>query len=170
MVLVLNILVHGTIFAVILTLYLLAVMLGFSPRIWAFSDYPKTITGQVDPQTKRERRIGIIVFFPFLIIGIAYPLLSTYILKALYGGVIPFLDAFLNVFAVWMFGFMADLLILDWLIVGTITPSWVIIPGTERMKKKEYKEFRMYHAKGHLKGLVALAGLSIVLALIVVFS
>lgn len=169
MILLLNILVHGTIFAVILTLFLLAVMLGFSPRVWAFSDYPKTITGQVKPQTKRERRIALVVYIPFLIIGIGYPLLSTYILKALYGGVILFLDAFLNVFAVWMFGFLADLLILDWLIVGTITPSWVIIPGTEHMKLQEYKEFRMYHAKGHLKGLVALAGLSIILALVVVF-
>ena len=169
MVLLLNILVHGIIFAVILTLFLLAVMMGFSPRIWAFSDYPETITGQVDPQTTRERRIALIVYIPFLIIGIGYPLFSTYILKALYGGMIPFLDAFLNIFAVWLFGFMADLLILDWLIVGTITPSWVIIPGTENMKMKEYKEFRMYHAKGHLKGLILLAGLSFVLALIVVF-
>jgi hypothetical protein len=169
MVLLLNILVHGTIFAIILTLFLLAVMMGFSPRIWAFSDYPETITGQVDPQTKRERRIARVVYIPFLIIGIGYPLLSAYILKTLYGGVIPFLDAFLNIFAVWLFGFMADLLILDWLIVGTITPSWVIIPGTKYMKMKEYKEFRMYHAKGHLKGLILLAGLSVVLALIVVF-
>jgi hypothetical protein len=169
MVLWLNILVHGTIFAVILTLFLLAVMMGFSPRVWAFSDYPETITGQVNPQTKRERRIALVVYIPFLLIGIGYPLFSTYILKAFYGGVIPFLDAFVNVFAVWLFGFKADLLILDWLIVGTITPSWVMIPGTEHMKMKEYKEFRMYHARGHLKGLIALTGLSIILALIVVF-
>jgi hypothetical protein len=42
-------------------------------------------------------------------------------LKGLYGGTISILDAFLNTFGVWMFGFMADLIILDLLIVGTLT-------------------------------------------------
>ncbi len=49
-----------------------------------------------------------------------------------------------------MFGNVADLVLLDWIIVGTLTPKFVIIPGTEDMKEKEYKDFRISHAKGHI--------------------
>ncbi|MHA2025260.1 MAG: hypothetical protein ACW98U_05095 [Candidatus Thorarchaeota archaeon] len=169
MVLVENILVHGSIFAILLTVYLLAVMRGLSPRIWAFSDYPKEITDHVPPQTNRERKLGAYVGVPFFILGIVFPLLSTMNLEVLYGGSLPFLDAFLNFFGVWMFGFIADFVILDYLIVGTITPDWVIIPGTEHMRDKEYKDFRAYHAKGHAKGLVLLAILSLLIAAAIVF-
>ncbi|MFX1474957.1 MAG: hypothetical protein ACFFCO_05755 [Promethearchaeota archaeon] len=164
-----NIIFHGLIFAFILTVYLLIVMVAVSPRVWAFSDYPKTITNHVPPQTKSERRKGAVVAVPFFVLGIAFPYLSTLLLEGLYGGALPILDAFLNVFGIWMFGFMADLLILDLLIVGTITPNFVIIPGTEHMKNKEYKDFRLYHTKGHLKGLLLLGILSLILAALVVF-
>ncbi len=47
-----NVLFHGSILAVILTVYLLADMRGFSPRIWGFSDYSKEVTQIVEPQTR----------------------------------------------------------------------------------------------------------------------
>lgn len=169
MILLTNILLHGIIFAVLLTLYLLIIMVAISPRVWAFSDYPKEITDQAPPQTKKEKRLAIVISIPFFLFGIGFPFISTLILKGLYGGTIPLFDAFLNVFGVWMFGFMADFLILDLLIVGTITPKFVIIPGTEHMKDKEYKDFRRYHAKGHAKGLILLAIVSLIIAVIVMF-
>jgi len=104
---------------------------------------------------------------PFFILGIGYPFLSTWLLKGLYGGTISILDAFLNTFGVWMFGFMADLIILDLLIVGTLTPKFVVIPGTEDMKEKEYKDFRIYHTKAHVKGLILLAIVSFVIAVVI---
>jgi hypothetical protein len=162
-----NIVVHGLVFAVILIAYLLFIMMKLSPRVWAFSDYPKEITSKVLPQTKEERRTAKIAAVPFFIFGIGYPFLSTYLLKGLLGGTISILDAFLNTFGVIMFGFMADLIILDLLIVGTLTPKFVIIAGTEDMKEKEYKDFRLYHAKAHVKGLLLLAVVSLVIGVIV---
>ena len=162
-----NIVIHGLVFALILTAYLLFIMMKFSPRVWAFSDYPKEITNQVPPQTKEEKRTSIVASVPFFIFGIGYPFLSTCLLKGLYGGTISLLGAFLNTFGVLMFGFMADLIILDLLIVGTLTPKFVIIPGTEDMKEKEYKDFRVYHTKAHAKGLILLAIISLVIAVIV---
>ena len=162
-----NIVVHGLVFAVILTAYLLVVMMKLSPRVWAFSDYPKEITNSVSPQTKEERRTAKIMSVPFFILGIGYPFLSTYLLKGFLGGTISILDAFLNTFGVVMFGFMADLIILDLLIVGTLTPKFVIIPGTEDMKEKEYKDFRLYHTKAHVKAVLPLAIASLVIGLIV---
>jgi len=159
-----NIVVHGTIFAVLLTLYLLAVMMKLSPRIWGFSDYPKEITNAVSPQTKRERQIGALLMVPFLLLGLGFPLVSTLMLESTYVGTMPLLDAFLNIFGIMMFGNFADLVILDWLIVGTITPDFVVIPGTEHMRDKEYKDFRLFHAKGHVWGTIGMAVISLVVA------
>ena len=144
-------------------------MRAFSPRIWAFSDYSKEITDHVPPQTKKEKQLAIVLSIPFFLFGISFPFISTLLLKGFYGGTIPLLDAFLNAFGVLLLGFLADFVILDYLIVGTITPKFVIIPGTEHMKNKEYKDFRLYHAKGHIKGLPLLAIVSLVIAVIVVF-
>ncbi len=144
-------------------------MRGVDPRVWAFSDYPKEITDHVPPQTSRERRIGAYLGIPFFIITIGFPLVSTMMLEVIYGGTLSLLDAFLNIFAILMFGNFADLLILDLLIVGTITPDWVIISGTEHMRDKEYKDFRRYHAKGHVKGTIISAIMSLLFAALVVF-
>jgi len=162
--LVYNILIHGTIFAVILTLYLLAIMMKLSPRIWGFSDYPKEITDAVSPQTKRERQIGALLGIPFFLLGLGFPLVSTLMLESTYVGTIPLIDAFLNAFGIFMFGNFADLVILDWLIVGTITPDFAVIPGTEHMREKEYKDFRLFHAKGHVWGTIGMAVISLVIA------
>jgi hypothetical protein len=152
-----------------MTLYLLAVMRGLSPRIWAFSDYPKTITDNVPPQTDRERRIGAYLVVPFFILIFGFPTVSTMMLEGIYGGSLPFLDAFLNILGLVLFGTFADFVILDWLIVGTITPDWVIIPGTENMREKEYKEFRGYHARGHARAMPVLIILSLVIAALIVY-
>jgi len=164
-----NVLLHGLVFAVLLTIYLLAVMRGLNPRIWAFSDYPKSITDHVPPQTPRERRIAAYTAVPFFLLILGFPIGSTIILEGLYGGSLPLLDAFLNIFGLVMFGTLADLVILDLLIVGTITPDWVIIPGTEYMRDKEYKEFRIYHAKGHARAMPVLIILSLIFAALIVF-
>ena len=164
-----SVLLHGSVFAILLTLLLLGIMRGLNPRVWAFSDYPKEITDHVEPQTSRERKIGVYTGIPFFILFIGFPLISTMMLEGLYGGTIPLLDAFLNIFGIVMFGNLADFVILDYLIVGTITPDWVIIPGTEHMRDKEYKEFRGFHAKGHARALIPLTLLSLIFAALVVF-
>jgi hypothetical protein len=163
-----NLLFHGSLFALLLTVYLLSVMRFLSPRIWAFSDYPPEITEHVPPQTDRERKFGALLAIPFFILGLGFPIISTLILKNTYGGLIPLLDAFLNAFGIMMFGNVADLVILDWLIVGTITPSWVIIPGTENLKDTAYKDFRVYHGKGHIWGTILMAVLSLIIAGLIV--
>jgi hypothetical protein len=89
-------------------------------------------------------------------------------LESAFGGTITLLDAFLNIFGIMMFGTFGDLVILDWLIVGTITPNWVIIPGTEDMRDTAYKDFRKYHGKAHIRGTIIMAVLSLIIAGIIV--
>ncbi|MFW9793815.1 MAG: hypothetical protein ACFFEE_05930, partial [Candidatus Thorarchaeota archaeon] len=62
----------------------------------------------------------------------------------------------------------SEVLILDLLIVGTITPDFVVIPGTEDLRETEYKAFRSHHAKAHIRAIVAMAIVSFILAGIVV--
>ncbi|MHA2002817.1 MAG: hypothetical protein ACW960_01815, partial [Candidatus Thorarchaeota archaeon] len=148
--------------------YLLGVMKLLSPRIWAMSDYPPEITERVPPQTDAERRTASLSFIPFLILGLGFPIISTLMLESVLGGTISLLDAFLNIFGIMMFGTFGDLVILDWLIVGTITPDWVIIPGTEDMRDTAYKDFRKYHGKAHIRGTIALVVISLVFAIFIV--
>ena len=168
MLLISSIVLHGFIYAIILIAYLFFVMVKFNPRIWGFSDYPKVITDRVPPQTKSEKRMGSILGIPFFLFGLGFPIISTLILRDQSGGEINFFSAFFNIFGILMFGNAADLLILDWIIVGTITPKFVIIPGTEDMKDTGYKDFRIDHAKGHIWGTLFIAASSLLLALIII--
>ena len=163
-----NILFHGSIVGLLILLYLLPIMRFLSPRIWGFSDYPKVIQENVEPPTKGERRIGGVIAIPFMILFIAFPLVSTMIFESQSGGTISLLDAFLNAFGVLMFANLADWLILDMLIVGTWTPDWVVIPGTESMRDTAYKDFRIEHSKSHVYGTIAMAFISLVMAWVVV--
>ncbi len=159
-------LINGLIFAVLLTAYLFFIMFMFSPRVWAFSDYPKAITEKVPPQTEDEKKKAKLIYIPFMVFSLGFPIVSTLILEYLLGGRIDFVTAFLNLMIIAMLGNAFDLVILDLLIVGTFTPQFVVIPGTEDMDE-EYKAFRVQHAKGHVLGTIFLTILCLVFALVI---
>ena len=154
---------HGLFYAIIVTGYLFLLMVSTSPRVWGYSDYSELIKAKVPPQTKKEKRLAIIVGLPWIIFTFGFPIYSTLILKSKLGGEIPFWTAFLNVFVLVCLAVLGDLVILDWLIVSTITPEFVIIPGTE---KADYKDFS-HHYKGHARAAVPLVLLCIIFAGIV---
>ena len=163
-----NLLLFGPLAFILILMYLLPIMRFLNPRIWAFSDLPKTITENVEPPTKRELRIGIVIGIPFMILTLVFPYVSTLFLESQVGGTISLLGAFLNTFGVMMFGNLADWLILDMLIVGTWTPNWVIIPGTEHLRDTAYKDFRVEHSRGHVFATIAMAVISLIIAWIVI--
>lgn len=66
-------------------------------------------------------------------------------------GEASFLKLFVFIFIVVMMWNVIDLLIMDWLIICTITPKWVVIEGTDGCKG--YKDY-MFHFKGFLIGCV----------------
>ncbi len=69
----------------------------------------------------------------------------------------------MNAFGIMMFGNFANLIMLDLLIVGTLTPVWIIIPGTEHLKENA-KDFRRIHTKGDIWGTVSMAFLCLIIA------
>ncbi|MFX0173866.1 MAG: hypothetical protein ACFE9L_18435 [Candidatus Hodarchaeota archaeon] len=154
---------HGIFYAIISTGYLFLFMIIFNPRIWGYQDYPEVIKKKVPPQTRKERTMAGIISLPWSLFTFGFPLISTYMLKIQLGGEIPFEIAFLNVFILFIFFFIGDLVILDWLIISKITPQFVIIPGTE---VEDHKDFS-HHYKTHAIATIPLILLCAVIATIV---
>ena len=94
---------------------------------------------------------------------LGFPVFSTFALKAKLGGEISFATAFLHVLVQFLFVTIGDLVFLDWLVISKITPTFVIIPGTN---KDDYKDFT-HHFKGHAKAAVPIIVLCLVIAGIV---
>lgn len=153
-----KILIDGAIVSAIASLYLLAV-LYLNPRLF-LQDYPKDIQSSAPQKTKNEKRLSIVLGTPFLLFLFLGPFISTLHLEFLSGSEISFLVAFSHAFGVVFVFNLVDWLILDWLIFCTITPGFMVIPGTEGMAG--YKDYS-FHFRAFLVGTV----FSIVAGLIV---
>ncbi len=158
-----HLITHGLFFALAVNGSLLIMMITTSPRVWGYTDYSDMIKAKVPPQTEKEKRLAMIIGIPWIILSFGFPIFSTYVLKAKLGGEISFWIAFLNTFVLVFLATLGDLVILDWLIVSTITPPFVIIPGTE---KADYKDFS-HHYKAHARAGVVLIFVCFIVAGIV---
>lgn len=127
-------------------------------------DYPKSIQQAVPPKTKTEKRQTIWYGLPFLLILIGYPLVTGAYFALLHDW--EFQQIFLFTWGISLFANTYDLLVLDWLIVCTITPKLVIIPGTKG--NKGYKDYR-FHFIGFLKGIIITLVISLLISGIIEF-
>lgn len=154
-----RILIDGAILSGLASLILLGT-LWLNPRIF-LQDYPDDVKAQAPPKTPQEKRLSLLLGIPFLLLLAAVPLISTLALKA--EGVSGFAELFLNAFGVALVFNLVDWLILDWLLFCTLTPSFLVIPGTEGMAG--YKDYG-YHFRGFLTGCLFSAAAGIIIAAI----
>lgn len=140
----------GLAFGFTSTSYLLVIMIATNPRVWGYADYPDRIKRIIPPQTKKEKLLALLVGLPWLLFVLLFPIYSTLSLKTNLGGNITFVMAFMNIFVLYAFANLGDVILLDWLIVSKITPKFVIISGTN---KNDYKDFS-HHFKAHLRALL----------------
>ena len=159
------IITQGLLYAGIVNAYLFLMMITLNPRVWGYSDYPEVVKNKVAPQTRREKLTAALVGLPWFIFVLWFPIFSTYALKAKLGNEISFWIAFIHLTTMMMLTNLGDVLILDWLIVSTITPKFVIIAGSE---EGDYKDFS-YHYRGHAKATIIMIVLSLILAGIIRF-
>lgn len=160
-----RILVDGGILTAIVGVVLVGVMY-FKPRI-ALSDYPTDVKAAVPPRTKKELQLGILISIPLLLVFVALPLYSVWLVKQQSGGILTYGMAFVTLFGEYFLLSMFDLLVLDMWMFYTWTPKFVVLPGTEGMAG--YKDYRP-HLKAQLtKGNLLLAIFSAVLALVPVY-
>lgn len=142
-------LTHGGLLSITASL-LIALSLKANPRMW-LQDYPEEIQVQVPPRTESEKRQGLIVGIPFLLLLFGVPLLSTFIFESQSGGEVAFLSLAVHAFGVSMIFNLVDLLVLDWLMFCIITPDFIIIPGTEGAAG--YQNYG-YHFRAFLTGTI----------------
>jgi hypothetical protein len=154
-----RILLHGVVLSVPASLILMGAVY-FNPR-FARQDLPKDIQDATPPLSKKEKLQALAFAIPFFSLGILVPLLSGFTLEAPDGGQISFLVLFLHIFGVIFVFNLVDLLILDCLIYCTITPRFVIIPGTEGFAG--YKEYG-HQVRAHLRATALHAVLALLLA------
>ena len=132
-------------------------MVATSPRVWGYNDYPQRIKDKVPPQTRREKLVAWIWFFPWIVFILGFPIYSVLALKTKLGGEISFWVAFLHLFVMVLLMTIGDLVLLDWLVISKITPQFVIIPGTEASDYKDFSHHYIAHVKSSVILLVIIA-------------
>ncbi len=156
-----TILIYGVPGSLVLSALILAV-LWHNPRL-LLQDYPKDVRAAVPPKTPAEKRRSAYWAVMFLLLLVAFPMLAALSAKAAHQG---FSGVFLSAFGVGFLFNLVDWLILDWLIVCTITPAFVVIPGTEGMAG--YKNYAM-HFRGFLIGMVISMALGMLITVLVMY-
>lgn len=152
----------GLLLSLIASLLLLA-SLWINPRVF-LQDYPKEIQAKVPPKTRSERRLSLLLGIPFLLLLILGPFFSTLALQQQNSGGSSFIALFVNAFGVVFVFNLVDWLLLDWLIFCTITPQFVVVPGTEGMAS--YQDY-WFHFRGFVLGTLLSAISALVIAGIV---
>jgi hypothetical protein len=154
-----TILIYGVHASLVLSGLILA-MLWHNPRL-LLQEYPKDVRAAVPPKTPAEKRLNAYWAAVFLLLLIAFPMLAAFSAKVAHQG---FPGVFLTIFGVGFLFNLVDWLILDWLIVCTITPAFVVIPGTEGMAG--YKNYAV-HFRGFLIGMVISVVIGVLIAALV---
>jgi hypothetical protein len=144
-----KLIIDGGIFSALVSFYLF-VILKINPRLF-LQDYPEDIQGAVPHKSHEERQQSILFGTPLLLLLFVGPLISTLTLEHQSGSELTFLAAALHAFGIVFVFNLVDWLILDWLIFCTITPDFLIIPGTEGMEG--YKDYA-FHFRAFLVGTV----------------
>jgi hypothetical protein len=142
-----KLLTDGAILSLLASLWLV-LSLWVNPRIF-LHDYPPKIQEKVPPKTEAERRLSYVFGVPFMLLLLLGSFFSTLSLKA--QGNAQFWELWLNATGVVYVFNVVDWLILDWLMFCTLTPRFVVIPGSEGMA--EYKDYG-FHFRGFLHGTV----------------
>lgn len=143
----LNILIGGMILSLISSALIL-LSIRSNPRLW-LQDYPPSIRSIVSPKTSEEKSESLKWGIPLLTVMLTIPFLSALSIKHRSGT--GYLDFFLTAFGVAFIFNVVDLLVIDWLIFCTLTPKFMILPGTEGMAG--YKDY-WFHFKAFLTGTV----------------
>ena len=149
---------NGVTFGVILSgilFTMILVLARINPEI-ALRDYPADVQAKHGPMSDRSKRQRLPVGIFFLVVIIAVLGASFSPILAYIDRSSPFLPAFIHIFVILSVFNLLDWLVLDWLIVVTIRPKFIVLPGTEGMAG--YSDYA-FHFRGFLIGIpITLAG------------
>ncbi len=109
---------------------LISITFFINPEIWVH-DYPPDIQQKFGPKSEQAERQTKLAAIPFFLLLIGLVVRSNLMLKQKNGGVLPFKVAFLNTYGQFLYFWLFDLVIMDWLIFVTLKPRMIVLPGTE---------------------------------------
>ncbi len=122
--------------------------LRINPR-FILHDMPADVRAAAAPLSRRERWLEAVLAVPFLTVMLLGPLLSSLGLAREHPGPPGFVALAVNAYGVLFVASLADLVLLDLLLVCTLTPRWLVVPGTEGCPG--YKD-RRHQIRAHLRG------------------
>ncbi|HWQ13728.1 MAG TPA: hypothetical protein VNL77_13070 [Roseiflexaceae bacterium] len=156
-------LIYGGILSAVMSILIIA-SLYLRPQIWV-GDAPSDIQAAAGPMSAGDRRLKRVLGFATLLFvgGILTHAILGIAERA--GRPPAFLDIALTSFLIIQVFNVVDLLLIDWLLVVTLQPRFVMLPGTEHMPG--YRDYG-FHFRAFLKGVAGSLVASIVIAAITV--
>jgi hypothetical protein len=159
-----NILLHGGILGVLFSACMI-LLVRHNPR-FALNDLPTDVQDKVPPQTKREKIEAGLLGGPVFILYFVAIVFSTLALKRQHSGDISFLLLFIHAYGVLFISTWLELLLADWVVYCTITPKFIIIPGTEAADG--YKDYG-HQFRAHLRGTVYAVPVALIITAVASF-
>lgn len=158
-----EVLVNGLVFGAILSVVLSVVVLGslrLDATMWLPS-YPADVRAKVAPMSQRARRERLVLVVIVYASIVALLWLAIRRIPELPGGSLTFVHIYVTSWIVLNLFNLVDWLFLDWFVLVTLKPSWIILPGTDA-------SMAGYHDYGkHFRGfLMGLAGITVVSAMV----
>jgi len=138
-------------------------LVRYNPR-FALNDLPQGIQDKVPSQTKREKIEAGLLSGPVFILYLAAIYFSTLAVKRQTGGNISFLLLFVHAYGVLFISSWLELLLADWLVYCTITPKFIIIPGT--LVADGYKDYK-HQFRAHLRGTAYAVPVALIISAVV---
>lgn len=153
-------LVWGTVFGVVFSIAML--IIGRINAEMILNDYPPDIRAKYGPMNERTRRQANLVTLPLLATLGLIVVLGLGQLRSV-NGQLTFLSTFIFTTVIFQVWNLLDLVLLDWLLLMTLRPRFMILPGTEGMAG--YRDYG-FHFRKFLNGIVFTLLLSLVVTAI----
>jgi hypothetical protein len=153
-------LLWGTIFGVVFSVAML--IIGFVNAEMILNDYPPDIRAKVGPMSEKTRKQANLASLPLLVTLGLIVVLGLGQLRNLTGG-LTFLNTFIVTMIIFQTWNLIDLILLDWFLLMTLKPRFMILPGTEGMAG--YSNYG-FHFHKFLSGIIFTLILSVVVTVI----
>ncbi|MBE6484966.1 MAG: hypothetical protein E7Z96_09440 [Actinomycetaceae bacterium] len=132
------------------------ILVAIAVRRFPFSmehDYPEDVraVAKIKPPSRRQKRAGML--FAALSLLLTFALLVYFGISGVGNAERGFLPVFVRVWVICMAWNVVDLLVVDWILVCTLSCKYFLLPGSEGYSgNKNY----LFHFKGFLKGGVSM--------------
>ena len=138
----------GAIFGVVFSIAML--IIGRVNAEMILNDYPPDIRAKFGPMSEKTRKQASLASFPLLVTLGLIVVLGLGQLRNITGE-LTFLDTFIVSVVIFQLWNLIDLVFLDWFLLMTLKPRFMILPGTEGMAG--YSDYG-FHFRKFLNGIM----------------